>query len=222
MNTILRGDIAATIKYTQYNSNAPFNLATLLLQLSTNYKMSTKTPKAPKKATKSSHPPYNDMIVAALKAGSRKGLSKIGISKYIKENYSVNDGVHDSQTKQTLKRLLLSGKLVKVKGIGLAGSFKFSKNFMETEGKKNKTSSAKKTTKKPAITLTATTAKPKKPTTKKPSTAKKPSPKKPAAKPKKDTPKKKFAASKAPAKPKAKKPPVKKTKTPKKPATKKK
>ena len=196
--------------------------------------MSTKT-KAVKKP--SVHPVYKDMVISVVKNSTRKGKSRIAIIKEIQENFSINSPQHEKHTKQCLKRLIDDGKLVKVKGLGVSGSFKLSKSCLESEGKKKRKSASaqkpaakKPTTDSSTVAAASTTKKPaapaKKPTPKK-------SPKKPAAtKPKaKDAPKKKPTATIAASKPvaktnkpaaKARKPPAKKPKTPKKAAQKKK
>ena len=164
-----------------------------------------KKPAAPKKPA--DHPPYIDMIKAAILAlKERSGSSRQAIEKYIKANYKV--GEVGSHLKMALKRGAASGKLVHTKGVGASGSFKLPKE--EKKEKKPKKPAAKK---RPA-------AKPKKPAAKKPAkkpAAKKPAAKKPAAKkaaakkPAAKAPAKKPAAKKPAAKKLAKKPAAKKT-----------
>lgn len=80
--------------------------------------MSTKV-KAPKPAP--AHPPYVDMIVAAVKAlKERTGSSAPAIGKFIGATYKVPAGFEKTLALQ-LKRLAAAGKLVKVKA-----SFKLS------------------------------------------------------------------------------------------------
>ncbi|KAJ7356105.1 hypothetical protein OS493_026484 [Desmophyllum pertusum] len=123
-----------------------------------------KKPAAPKKPA--AHPPYIEMIVAAITAlKERNGSSRQAIEKYIKANYKV--GEVGSHLKTALKRGAANGKLVHTKGVGASGSFKVPK----AEKKPAKKPVAKK---KPA-------AKPKKPAAKK--AAKKPAAKKAAKKP---------------------------------------
>ncbi|KAM7438342.1 hypothetical protein ABFA07_012154 [Porites harrisoni] len=116
-----------------------------------------KKPSKPKKPA--DHPPYSEMIKAAIVAlKERGGSSRQAIEKYIKANYKVGEvGPH---LKTALKRGVAGGKLVHTKGVGASGSFKVPKE-------------EKKAPKKPA-------KKPKKPAAKK--VAKKPAAKKPAAK----------------------------------------
>ena len=156
---------------------------------------SKKKPAAPKKPAE--HPPYADMIKAAILAlKERNGSSRQAIEKYIKANYKVDEV--GSHLKMALKRGATNGKFVHTKGVGASGSFKLAK-----EEKKEKKPKKKPAAKKPA-------AKPKKPAAKK--TAKKPAAKKVAKKPaaKKPVAKKPMAKKPAAKKPAAKKPAVKK------------
>ena len=165
-----------------------------------------KKPAAPKKQAE--HPPYLDMIKAAIVAlKERNGSSRQAIEKYIKANYKV--GEVGSHLKMALKRGAASGKLVHTKGVGASGSFKVAKEEKKEKKPKKKPAAKKKPVAKPKKPA----AKPKKPAAKK--AAKKPAAKKPAAK---KSPKK--AAAKKPA---AKKPAAKKAakKPAKKPAAKK-
>ena len=164
-----------------------------------------KKPAAAKKPAE--HPPYKDMIKAAIKAlKERTGSSRQAIEKYIKANYKVGDSV-SSHLKLALKRAAAKGTLVHTKGVGASGSFKLPKEEKKEKPKK------KTVAKKPA-------AKPKKPAAKK--AGKKPAAKKTAKKPaaKKTAAKKPAAKKTAAKKPAAKKPSAKKT-TAKKPAAKK-
>ena len=186
------------------------------------------TPKSPKKKAAAKpkkpadHPPYSEMIKAAISSlKERNGSSRQAIEKYIKANYKVGDV--GSHLKMALKRGVASGKLLHTKGIGASGSFKLPKEEKK-EKKPKKKPAAKKpaakpkkpaATKKPAVKKVkkspkkAAAKKPaaKKPAAKKP-TAKKPAAKKPAAKKgaaKPPKPAKKPAAKKSPKKPAAKK-----------------
>ena len=154
-----------------------------------------KKPSKPKKPA--DHPPYSEMIKAAIVAlKERGGSSRQAIEKYIKANYKVGEvGPH---LKTALKRGVAGGKLVHTKGVGASGSFKVPKE-------------EKKAPKKPA-------KKPKKPAAKK--AVKKPAAKK---KPAKKTAVKKPSKKSSPKKTAAKKPAAKKTtgKKTKKPAAKK-
>ena len=127
-----------------------------------------KKPAAPKKPA--DHPPYSEMIKAAIVAlKERNGSSRQAIEKYIKANYKIGEvGPH---LKMALKRGVAGGKLLHTKGVGASGSFKVPK-----EEKKEK-----KLKKKPAAKPKKPAAKPKKPAAKK--AAKKPAAKKAAKKP---------------------------------------
>lgn len=104
----------------------------------------------PKKAP--SHPKYSDMIKAAIANGAgRSGASRQSIQKYVKKNYKVGDNV-DVQIKLALKRLVASGMLHQIKGIGASGSFRLTK----PEG-------SKKPSKTPASVKPKKAAKPPKP-----------------------------------------------------------
>ena len=157
-----------------------------------------------KKATKTpaDHPPYSDMIKAAILAlKERSGSSRQAIEKYIFANYKVADtGPH---LKTALKKMTANGKLLQTKGVGASGSFKLAKEEKKPTAKKQ-TAAEKKST-----------VKPKKPTVKK-AAAKKSEEK---ATEVKSAPKK--AAKQTPAKkPATKKTTVNKSKSPKKAATK--
>ena len=86
---------------------------------------------SPKKATKKSapkkpadHAPYKAMIVDAINSlKERKGSSKQAIAKHVKANNKVGENV-DSQVKINLKRMVVAGELVQVKGTGASGSFR--------------------------------------------------------------------------------------------------
>ncbi|KAJ7325350.1 hypothetical protein OS493_029898 [Desmophyllum pertusum] len=82
--------------------------------------------KAAKPAKPAEHPPYIEMIVAAITAlKERSGSSRQAIEKYIKANYKV--GEVGSHLKTALKRGAANGKLVHTKGVGASGSFKVPK-----------------------------------------------------------------------------------------------
>ena len=176
-----------------------------------------KKPAAPKKPA--DHPPYLDMIKAAIAAlKERGGSSRQAIEKYIKANYKV--GEVGSHLKTALKRNSLNGNLVHTKGVGASGSFKLgekaqkkpkkkpaAKKKLAAKPKKPATKKAAKKPKKSPVKKAAKKPAAKKPAAKKPA-AKKPAAKKPAAK----KPAKKPAAKKAAKKPAAKKPAKKTTK----------
>ena len=165
-------------------------------------------PKAP-----AEHPKYADMIKAAITSlGERKGSSRQAISKYVKATYKVGE-TSDTHLKMALKRAVVAGLLVQVKGKGASGSFKLSDKAKAAKPKAKKPAAKKPAAKKPAA---------KKPAAKK-ATKKTPTKKKAATKKTPVKGKKKPAAKKSAKKPVAKKPAAKKAvkKTPKKKTAKK-
>ncbi|XP_065642925.1 histone H1.0-A-like [Hydra vulgaris] len=77
---------------------------------------------APKKPA--DHAPYKAMIVDAINSlKERKGSSRQAIAKHVKANNKVGENV-DSQVKINLKRMVVAGELVQVKGVGASGSFR--------------------------------------------------------------------------------------------------
>ena len=106
-----------------------------------------KKPSKPKKPA--DHPPYSEMIKAAIVAlKERGGSSRQAIEKYIKANYKVGEvGPH---LKTALKRGVAGGKLVHTKGVGASGSFKVPKEEKKAPkkpAKKPKKPAAKKASK---------------------------------------------------------------------------
>ena len=169
----------------------------------------SKSPRKKEPRKPADHPPYLDMIKAAIfSLKERNGSSRQAIEKYIKANYKV--GEVGSRLKMALKRAVASGKVLQTKGAGASGSFKLSKE----EKKPKKEPAAKKAAakpKKPAVKKNAVKKpkkSPKKAAAKKPA-AKKPAAKKPAAK----KPAAKKPAAKKPVKKPAKKPAAKKPTT---------
>merc|ERR1712048_619439 len=149
-----------------------------------NTRKEERMPRTPAKKTKKaapSHPPYADMVKAAIVAlKDRTGSSAVAIAKYLDGNYKLPE-TYKKSLSLTLKKLVESGKLVKVKASYKLGSLKTEPKKKDV---KKKTTAAKKKT---------TAAKKK--TAPKKKVAKKP--KKPAAKkPKKAAPKKKTAVKK--------------------------
>ena len=173
-------------------------------------------PQSPKKAVKkrapakpAAHPPFKNMIIAAIgNLKERNGSSRQKITKYILSNYKGlgDEAAAKRHIKMALKTGVSSGALLHTKGVGASGSFKVSKVAKAAPKKKAATK------KKPAAKKAA-----KKPTAKKPKAKEA---KKPAAKKAKDTKAKKPKSAK---KPKAgKKPAAKKPKAAKKPVSKRK
>ena len=179
---------------------------------------------SPKKATKKSvpkkpvdHAPYKAMIIDAINSlKERKGSSRQAIAKHVKANNKVGENV-DSQVKINLKRMVVAGELVQVKGTGASGSFriaakpkplkkpaavakKHKKEAKEVKKPAEKKSTPKKKsapTKKVTPKEKAKKATPKKKVTPAKKSAQKPVAKKPAVKKVKTTPKKKVAAKKS-------------------------
>ena len=181
---------------------------------------------APKKPA--DHPPYLEMIMAAIKTlKERGGSSRQAIVKYVNANYKVPDTA-EVHIKMALKRGVSNGKLENTKGKGASGSFKLTAAAKAAEKKPAKPK-AKKSDKKPKKKPAAKPPKKKpaaKPSKKAATTNKETKPKK-AEKKKEgakrkvvDAKKPKKAAKKTPTKSKAKPKVVKKSSPKKKPAKK--
>lgn len=175
----------------------------------------TDAPASPKKAVAkprkpkapAAHPPVQQMVDSAISSlKERRGSSLAAIKKYVAANFKVDIVRLAPFIRKYLKKAVVDGKLVQVKGTGASGSFKLSQAAKKEPKKKSpkKPKAKKEKAKKPKAKKTPTKKpKAKKTPTKKPktkTTTKSKTPKK-AAKPKK-TPTKK---------PKAKKPAAKKT-----------
>ena len=169
-------------------------------------KMSASPKKPAKKVAKPAkpavHPPYIDMIKAAITAlKERGGASRQKIAKYIAANYKgITEESLKAHLKLALKRGVASGKLLQPKGKGGSGSFKVAPSA--------KAEPKKKTAKKPAAKKPAKSPAKKKAAAKKPAAKK--SAKSPAKKAKKPAAKKPAAKKPAAKKPAAKKPAAKK------------
>lgn len=88
-----------------------------------------------------SHPSYNDMVVAAIKAlAERGGSSRQAISKYILSNYKVGTDSNqvNTQIKLALKRAVVAQKLKNSKGKGASGSFKITESAKSALKQKEK------------------------------------------------------------------------------------
>ena len=194
-------------------NNLPENFTAISLSLllytihnkSINMSAAAAAPKV-KKATKpkvaAAHPPFANMVVAAIKGlKERNGSSRVAIYKYICANYKVDAVKAQAPCRRALKKLSEAKKVVAGGAAGKKGSgcFKLAvkeeKKPKAAKKPKAKKPAAKKAAKKPAAKKAA-----KKPAAKK--AAKKPAAKKPAAK--------KPAAKKPAAKKAAKKPAAKK------------
>jgi histone H1/5 len=159
-------------------------------------------PRKPKAA--SSHPKYNEMIVAAISAlKERGGSSRQAILKYIMSHYNVGKDakVVNTHLKLALKRGATSGALKQSKGQGASGSFRVAEKTSGASKPAAKKPAAKKARKPKA----AKSDQPKKAAAKKPK-AKKPKAAKKAVKPSKPKVAKKAAKPKAAKPKKAKKP----------------
>merc|ERR1739838_595502 len=191
------------------------NTAILILSQSSFNSTMSETPVVSKKVkVASDHPKYNEMVVAALtELKSRKGTSKQAIVKYITSTYKVGDNAI-THIKLTLKRMVVSGKLSQLSGVGASGSFKLNKPEPVKKAAARKTVVKKVVVKKSAVKKPAA----KKAVPKKPAAAKKPVAKK---SPVKKVALKKTVAAKKPVKKTTTTTPAKKTKVVKKAAVKK-
>ncbi|XP_047130291.1 histone H1-delta-like isoform X1 [Hydra vulgaris] len=166
------------------------------------------TPKKP-----ADHAPYKAMIVDAINSlKERKGSSRQAIAKHVKANNKVGDNV-DSQVKINLKRMVVAGELVQVKGVGASGSFRVAAKPKAAKKKSPAAAATVKKAKKESKEVKKSTPKKKAAPTKKVTAAKEKA-KKPKEKAAKKTPVKKSAqkplAAKKPAAKKAKATPKKK------------
>lgn len=189
-----------SVRFQFYNKIHQNTLILLNPKMSESASARHATPKVKKPAKSAEHPPYTEMVLAAITAlKERNGSSRQAIAKYIKGNYKVGDNC-DSHLKLALKRMSEKGTLLHTKGTGASGSFKVNKAVVEKK--------AEKKPKKPAAKKPA--AKPKKPVAKKVTKAAKPSTKTNKTK----SPAKNKSSVKKPAAKKATKPkPAKKSAT---------
>merc|ERR1712039_611023 len=145
-----------------------------------------------KAAVKAAHPPYKQMVCAAIAAlKSRNGSSRQAIAKYIQGNFKEIKNLNVS-LKKALLALLKDKTIEATKGTGAAGTYKLVKKPVE---KKPKKKVVKKVVKKKVVKKKVAAKKPaaKKPAAKKPAAKKPKSPKKakkPAVKKAKASPKK--------------------------------
>ena len=103
------------------------------------------TPKR-KARSVSSHPTYEAMIAAAIKAIGGKAASRQKIVTYIKANYNIPKGKGPAvQVSMAIKRGVNKGKFVQVNGKGAAGSFRLAAK--EVAKKRPAKRRAKRTTK---------------------------------------------------------------------------
>merc|ERR1712062_926955 len=137
--------------------------------------MSTKVKKVAKPAA---HPPYTNMITAAIKGlKDKKGSSRQAILKYVVANNKVDATKAAVRVKLALRKMVVAKKVVAAAAAGKKGAGSFKLPAKEPKAKKPKDAKkpAAKKVKKPAA------KKVKKPAAKKPA-AKKPAAKKPAKK----------------------------------------
>merc|ERR1712183_765497 len=156
-----------------------------------------KAPKVTKAAKPAAHPPYANMIVAAIKAlKDKKGSSRQAILKYVVANNKVADADKAAvRVKLALRKLVAAKKVVPAAAAGKKGAGSFKLPAKEPAAKKPKAKKAKKpkAAKKPAAKKAA---KPKAKKAAKPKAAKKPAAKKPTAKKAAKKPAAKKAAKK--------------------------
>ncbi|XP_058811212.1 uncharacterized protein LOC131676103 [Topomyia yanbarensis] len=117
-------------------------------------------PAKPKKP--STHPPVNDMVLAAIKTlKERNGSSLQAIKKYIAANYKCDVAKLAPFIKKALKSGVEKGKLSQTKGTGASGSFKVKADAKKPAGeKKPKKAAAAKKPKKAAGEKKAAAKKP--------------------------------------------------------------
>merc|ERR1712183_1031959 len=156
-----------------------------------------KVAKVKKAAKPAAHPPYANMIVAAIKAlKDKKGSSRQAIPKYVVANNKVADADKAAvRVKLALRKLVAAKKVVPAAAAGKKGAGSFKLPAKEPAAKKPKAKKAKKpkAAKKPAAKKAA---KPKAKKAAKSKAAKKPAAKKPAAKKAAKKPAAKKAAKK--------------------------
>merc|ERR1712039_111927 len=135
-----------------------------------------------KAAVKAAHPPYKQMVCAAIAAlKSRNGSSRQAIAKYIQGNFKEIKNLNVS-LKKALLALLKDKTIEATKGTGAAGTYKLVKKPVE---KKPKKKVVKKVVKKKVVKKKVAAKKPAAKKPKSPKKAKKPAAKKAKASPKK-------------------------------------
>merc|ERR1739848_160020 len=130
-----------------------------------------KAPKVTKAAKPAAHPPYANMIVAAIKAlKDKKGSSRQAILKYIVANNKVADADKAAvRVKLALRKLVAAKKVVPAAAAGKKGAGSFKLPAKEPAAKKPKAKKAEKpkAAKKPAAKKPAAKKAAKKPAAKK-------------------------------------------------------
>merc|ERR1712037_93959 len=130
-----------------------------------------KAPKVKKAAKPAAHPPYANMIVAAIKAlKDKKGSSRQAILKYVVANNKVADADKAAvRVKLALRKLVAAKKVVPAAAAGKkgAGSFKLPAKEPAAKKPKAKKAAKPKAAKKPAAKKPAAKKAAKKPAAKK-------------------------------------------------------
>ena len=112
-----------------------------------------KAPKAKKAAKPAAHPPYANMIVAAIKAlKDKKGSSRQAILKYVVANNKVEADKAAVRVKLALRKMVAAKKVVAAAAAGKKGAGSFKLPAKEPKAKKPAAKKAKKpkAAKKPA------------------------------------------------------------------------
>ena len=124
-----------------------------------------KAPKAKKAAKPAAHPPYANMIVAAIKAlKDKKGSSRQAILKYVVANNKVEADKAAVRVKLALRKMVAAKKVVAAAAAGKKGAGSFKLPAKEPKAKKPAAKKAKKpkAAKKPAAKKPAKKTAPKK------------------------------------------------------------
>ncbi|CCD62510.1 Histone H1.3 [Caenorhabditis elegans] len=129
-----------------------------------------KTTKVPKAKKPVAHPPYINMVTAAINGlKERKGSSKIAILKYITKNYNVGDQIIkiNARLRDTLNKGVVSKALVQSVGTGASGRFRVTEKKAAAAKKPvaKKAATGEKKAKKPVAQKAATGEKKAKKTT---------------------------------------------------------
>merc|ERR1711936_334472 len=112
-----------------------------------------KAPKVTKAAKPAAHPPYANMIVAAIKAlKDKKGSSRQAILKYVVANNKVEADKAAVRVKLALRKMVAAKKVVAAAAAGKKGAGSFKLPAKEPKAKKPAAKKAKKpkAAKKPA------------------------------------------------------------------------
>merc|ERR1712045_108480 len=121
------------------------NNTTLIMTAAAAAPKAKKAPAKPK--APAAHPPYAQMIKAAIKAlGDKKGSSRQAILKYVCANYKVDAAKAAGRVRIALKKLVDSKAIVAAAAAGKkgAGSFKLAEKPKKPKAKPAKKPKAKK------------------------------------------------------------------------------